>query len=156
MGASSLRFAAPQQPPPQARRPRLGLQPLVPRGQPSRLPRRQRALRVRVPPPGRVALGRDQHVLAQGGQEAVAERAAVGRGLSVLGPADRPPASLLELRHRPKSDLRKRSRAPWGPRATPPSTGASRPCTHSASPHPTALPTPSGAPSRLSPVKLMK
>src|SRR5262249_29162488 len=55
--------------------------------------------RVGVAPAGGVALGRDQHVLAQGGEEAVAERAAGGGRLGVLGGGEGPPGGRLELGH---------------------------------------------------------
>src|SRR2546423_11031827 len=74
--------------PPQARWPRLCLQPLLPRRQPAALAGSHHALGVRVPPPPRIALGKDQHVLAERGQVTAAKRAAVGRGLAVLRATD--------------------------------------------------------------------
>ena len=51
----------------------------------------QHAIAVRVAAPARVALRGDQHVLGQRRQVAPAQRAAVCRGLAVLGAAQRPP-----------------------------------------------------------------
>src|SRR6266849_1682249 len=83
--------------------PRLVLRPLVPGGQPAGLPGLEHALRVRVPPPRRIALRRDQDVLAEGRQEPAAQRTAIRRRFAILRPANRPPGRLHELRHGQRS-----------------------------------------------------
>src|SRR5262245_45068264 len=54
-----------------------------------------------VTTPGGVALGQHQHVLAEGWQEAMAKRAAVGGWLSIRGRTDRVPAGLAKVVHAP-------------------------------------------------------
>jgi hypothetical protein len=51
---------------------------------------------VGVAAPVSVALGGDQHVLAERREVPAAERAAVGRRLAILGPASRPPPGRRE------------------------------------------------------------
>jgi hypothetical protein len=51
-----------------------------------------------------ITIGHDQHVLAEGGQTAAAQRTSIGRGLQVLRPADVPPVSGLAAGHSPKDD----------------------------------------------------
>ena len=99
----------------QARRPRLGLPPFVAARQPPGPAGGRHALRVCVAAPRGIALGGDEHVLAERGEEAATERAAVGGGLAVLCPPHRPPGRLLELRHDLRLAARERSRAPTGP-----------------------------------------
>ena len=70
--------------------------------QPARLARGQRARGVRVAPPARVALGHHEHVRAERRQQAVAERAPVGRRLGALRGADRPPAGRRGHRDGPR------------------------------------------------------
>jgi hypothetical protein len=55
-----------------------------------------------VPAPPVVALGEQQHVLAQRGQVPAAQRAAVGGRLEVLGRAEGPPARLGPIGHASK------------------------------------------------------
>jgi hypothetical protein len=92
----------------------LRLHPLVARRQPPRLAGRQHARGVRVAAALRVALGRDQHVLAERGQSAPAERASVRRGLEVLGAANRPPGGLC-VTHPSKHRTGAAARAIVGP-----------------------------------------
>ena len=60
----------------------------------------QHAVGVRVPAPPAVAFGRDQHVLAEGGQQMTAKWAAIGRRLAVGRGARRPPLSRGKPGHR--------------------------------------------------------
>src|ERR687886_377833 len=76
--------------------PAIGL-PFIARGQAAGPARPERAGGMGVTATGRIALRRDQHVLAQRGQVATAERAPVGGGLAALCPPDGPPAGLLGL-----------------------------------------------------------
>jgi len=69
------------------------------RGQAPGAARSQSTGRVGVASARGVALGRDEHVLAQGGQVLPAEGAAVGRRLAVLGPPNRPPGGGVEGGH---------------------------------------------------------
>lgn len=82
--------------------------PLLTSGQAPGLALAPHASCVRVATARGVALGEDQRVLAQRGQELVAERAAVGRGLEALRPAHRPP-SRFRAEHRAP---RRRTRGP--------------------------------------------
>src|SRR5947209_18486762 len=52
---------------------------------------------MRVAAPAAVTLRNDQHVLAQGGEIAAAQRAAVRGWLAVLGPPERPPPGSCQL-----------------------------------------------------------
>ena len=90
----------PEQPIEQRRLPWLRREPLLAQPDAPVAPRREHALGVRVPPPARVALRRDQHVLRHRVQLVAAERAAVGRRLAVARAAHRPPVCRLQLRHR--------------------------------------------------------
>ena len=76
------------QAPPCARLAGLGLQPLLPGGQPARRARGHHALGVGVPAPAVIALGEHQQVLAHGRQVAPAQGTAVGRRLEVLSPPE--------------------------------------------------------------------
>ncbi len=78
------------------------------RGQAARLPRSHHAPRVGVAPAARVALRRDQHVLAQRREMLAAQRAAIGHGFDVLGPADGVP---LRVEHPWKDRTARRSPA---------------------------------------------
>src|SRR5207249_4086205 len=73
---------------------------LLARREPAGLASGERASGVRVAAVACVALRRDQHVLAHGGQKTSAQWAAIGRRLAIHRSADRPPGCLLGLCHR--------------------------------------------------------
>lgn len=70
----------------------LGYLPFVPRREMPFSARLGDALGVGVAAPRGVTLGCQQHVLGQGGQRSVTQRAAIDGCRQVLGPTDRPPA----------------------------------------------------------------
>jgi hypothetical protein len=83
----------------EARAAGLGLEPLLAGWEPAGLARGEDAFAVGVAPAARIALWVHEHMLRQRRQMAAAQRAAVGRGLQVLGAADIPPPRLRALGH---------------------------------------------------------
>lgn len=81
----------PKNAPPQARTARLSLQPFLPGREAARPPGGHRAFGVGVAAAVAVAFGNEQHVLAECGEIAPAEGAAISGRFAVLGAAELPP-----------------------------------------------------------------
>ena len=97
------RSGTPKHSPQERRLPRLRLPPLLQQRQAPGLACGVDAFGVGVPSPAGVALRRDQHVARHGVQVVATQRAAIGRRLHVPRRANRPPACLVQLRHRTES-----------------------------------------------------